>query len=256
MACGCGMDEEPGWGLAGLVRGLAARILARRVSRIPGHVAIIPDGNRRWARRRGLPVWVGHYRGYLVMKRTLNRLWDLGVSHITIYALSRENCLRRPRDELEKLFVILEQAYRELERDPRVEKGEVHVMTVGDFTLVPRRLVEVAEELESATRGAPRRLNICLCYGGRWEIVEAVKRLIAEGVEPSEEALDKLMPLSSPPPDLVIRTGGELRLSNFLLWHIAYSELYFTKRLWPDFDDYELIKALLSFSKRARRFGA
>ena len=250
------MGEEPSYGLSGVLRGLAARILARRVKRIPRHVAIIPDGNRRWARRRGLPAWAGHYRGYLVMRRTLDRLWDLGVEHITIYALSRENCLRRPRDELEKLFVILEQAYRDLERDPRVEAGEVHVVTVGDFTLVPRRLAETAEALEASTRGAGRRLNICLCYGGRWEIVEAVKRLLAEGVEPSEETLGKLMPLSSPPPDLVIRTGGELRLSNFLLWHIAYSELYFTKRLWPDFDDYELYKALLSYSRRVRRFGA
>ncbi len=249
------MEVNPAAALARAARSLAARLLERRVRRIPVHVAIIPDGNRRWARRRGLPVWMGHLRGYMVMRRVLDWLWEMGVKHVTVYALSRENCLRRPRDELRKLFEILKLAYGDLERDERVARGEVWVRTIGDLDMVPGELREEALKLEEATRGAGRTLNICLCYSGRWEILEAVKRL--DGRQVDEESFTRLMPLGDvPPPDLIIRTGGEMRLSNFLLWHAAYSELYFTKRLWPDFDRYELLRALVSYSRRERRFGA
>ena len=252
------MEANPVSLLARLLRGAAARLLERRLRRIPVHVAIIPDGNRRWARRRGLPIWAGHLKGYMVMRRVLDWLWELGVRHVTIYALSRENCLRRPRDELEKLFEILRLAYADLWRDQRVERGEVWVRTVGDLEMVPGALREEALGLEEATRGAERTLNICLCYSGRWEILEAVKRLRnVERTDIDEELFTKLMPLGDVhPPDLIIRSGGEMRLSNFLLWHAAYSELYFTRRLWPDFDRFELMKALVSYSRRERRFGA
>ncbi len=239
-----------------VVRRLLARLLFSRLEKLPIHVAIIPDGNRRWARRRGLPAWAGHYKGYLVMKHVLNILWSLGVRYVTVYALSRENCLRRPREELEKLFQLLHRAYRELERDPRVASGEVSVKTVGDFSLVPKELAEAAARL--GERKGEKRLNICLCYSGRWEILKGVKEALT--IKPSEideSSFRRLLPLGdTPDPDLIIRTGGELRLSNFLVWHAAYSELYFTKRLWPDFDDYELAKALYSYSRRERRFGA
>ena len=243
--------------LTAWVRSVAARLVERRVTRIPAHVAIIPDGNRRWARRRGLPVWMGHFRGYMVMRRVLDWLWELGVKHVTVYALSRENCIRRPREELSKLFEILRLAYHDLRADRRVSRGEVWVRTVGDMSLVPEALRSEALGLEEETRGAERTLNICLCYSGRWEILEAVKRLDGEALGLNEETFTKAMALGDiPPPDLIIRTGGEMRLSNFLLWHAAYSELYFTKRLWPDFDRLELLKALASYSKRERRFGA
>ncbi len=246
----------PGDSIASRLRLLLARLVSRRISRIPEHVAIIPDGNRRWARRRGLPAWVGHYVGYQVMRRVLNRLWELGVKSITVYALSRENCTRRSREELEKLYKLLSLAFQELRRDKRVQEGSVGVRIVGDLALLPEWLVREADELTSISNSSARHiLTICTCYSGRWEIVKAVGELVEQGLEVSEENLAKLMLIDSPP-DLLIRTGGELRLSNFLLWHIAYTELYFTKRLWPDFDELELVRALVSFSKRERRFGA
>ncbi|WP_048192823.1 polyprenyl diphosphate synthase [Pyrolobus fumarii] len=246
------------------MRAAAARLLFSKLkhSRLPSHVAIIPDGNRRWARRRGLPAWVGHLQGYKVMKRVLTRLWELGVRHITIYALSRENCTRRPREELTRLYELLVKALRDLRRDHRVTQGLVRPRVIGDMSLVPDFVVEEIHIVEKEShRNAPHTLNICVCYSGRWEILEAVRKIaISTRAEPNtidEDTFTRLLPMGDvPPPDLLIRTGGELRLSNFLLWHVAYTELYFTRRLWPDFDDFELAKALLSYSRRERRFGA
>ncbi len=230
-----------------------ARLLSSRVRRVPRHVAIIPDGNRRWARRRGLPPWVGHVYGYLRMRLNLDFLWGLGVREITVYALSRENCLRRPRDELARLFALLRRAVRDLWRDQRVSSGEVSVRFIGDTGLVPQSVAREMEELETSSSRGPRRLSIGVCYSGRWEIVEAVKRLVEEGGRVSEEELSRRMVLGEP--DLVIRTGGEVRLSNFMLWHVAYSELYFSRKLWPDFDELDVARALLSYQSRERRFG-
>jgi tritrans,polycis-undecaprenyl-diphosphate synthase [geranylgeranyl-diphosphate specific] len=241
-------------------RRLLAFLLRRRLDRgrLPSHVAIIPDGNRRWARRRGLPVYVGHAVGYRVARRTLDMLWELGVRYVTFYALSRENCVRRPPEEREHIYKLLARAADDLEADERVRSGRVRVLFVGDFSLLPGWLASRLEELNASTVGnGPFTLAVAACYGGRWEIVEAARLAAAKGlVGIGEEEFRKLLPLGQlPEPDLLIRTGGELRVSNFLLYHIAYTEFYFTRRLWPDFDEAELLKALISFQRRERRFG-
>ncbi len=243
-----------------MYRRLLAFLRRRRLdrARLPQHVAIIPDGNRRWARKRGLPAYVGHVVGYRVARRTLDLLWELGVRYVTFYALSRENCLRRPVEEREHIYKLLARAADELEADGRVRAGRVRVYFVGDFSLVPGWLASRLEEVNSRTAGnGPFVLAIATCYGGRWEVLEAARLAALKGLPLSgEEEFRKLMPLGwLPEPDLLIRTGGELRVSNFLLYHIAYTELYFTRRLWPDFDEAELLRALLSFQKRERRFG-
>ncbi len=240
-------------------RSRVARMLAKKLKKIPRHVAIIPDGNRRWARRRKLPEWVGHVAGYLRLRRVLDLLWSLGVQHVTVYVMSRENCLRRSSIEKRRLYSLLVIGANDVLRDGRVRRGLVRVRAVGDLSLLPSHVAWVIRKVEEATRNnGPSTLNICICYSGRWEIVEAVNRLLRSGcpVSVDEDMLSRNMPLHGvPEPDLVIRTGGELRLSNFLLWHLSYSELYFTKKLWPDFDDLEVVRALLSFQSRERRFG-
>ncbi|KSW12388.1 UDP pyrophosphate synthetase [Pyrodictium occultum] len=240
-----------------MYRRLLARLLRRRLARdkLPHHVAIIPDGNRRWARRRGLPAVAGHLRGYQVARRTLDLLWSLGVRHVTFYGLSRENCLYRPREELENLHRLLGRAVEELARDKRVESGRTRVFFGGDLSLLPGWLVESMEWINSSTKGnAPYTLAVAVCYSGRWEVEEAARRLCREAG--AWEGLRKAMVFGwLPEPDLLIRTGGELRLSGFLLYHVAYTEFYFTRRLWPAFDEAELYRALLSFQRRERRFG-
>ena len=249
---------SPATSLAGWLRGLRASLALRRLRRLPRHIAIIPDGNRRWARRRGLRPWEGHVAGYLRVREILDFLWDLGVRVVTLYALSYENCVKRPPEERKHLYALILRAVDDMLRDPRVAKGLVRVRPVGELGLLPRIVQNRLGFLEEKTAAnKPHTLNIGVCYSGRWEIMDAVQRALRHRVEPgSIEELGKLMRLGdTPEPDLVIRTGGEKRLSNFLLWHIAYSELYFTNTLWPDFDKLEMVKALLDYQSRERRFG-
>ncbi len=226
---------------------------------LPRHVAIIPDGNRRWARRRGLPPAAGHLEGYRVAKRVLDDLWSLGVRYVTFYGLSRENCLRRPREELARLHEILSEAIDKLSRDQRVASGRVRVYFTGDLSLLPPWLRrKIREVMEATSSNGPSVLAVALCYSGQWEVAEAVSRLLAEGVRGpiSPEILRRAMQLGwLPEPDLLIRTGGERRLSGFLLYHLSYTELYFTDVLWPDFSRGELCRALCWFQRRERRFG-
>ncbi len=244
--------------LTSYLRALVADRLRKRLKKIPSHVAIIPDGNRRWARKRGLRSWEGHVAGYLRMRRILDYLWDLGVRVVTVYAMSYENCVHRPLEERKHLYGLLVKAVDDILSDRRVAGGQVRVRPVGELDLLPRLVKEKLVSLMTATaRNQPYTLNVGVCYSGRWELVEAVKRAVEENVYPSSFGdVASLMPLGDvPEPDLVIRTGGEKRISNFLLWHIAYSELYFTEKLWPDFDELELVKALLDYQSRDRRFG-
>ena len=229
---------------------------------LPQHVAIIPDGNRRWAQRNGLMYWEGHWKGYERGKEIINALWDLGIQYVTFYGLSRENCLRRSKRELKNLFKLLSLAVEELLADKRVSSGLVRLFFVGDFALLPSRLRDKLMDANKATeRNGPHVLSIVVCYSGRWEIVETVRNLLKEKDDRSLNGIDestfrKMLPLGwLPEPDLVIRTGGEYRLSGFLLYHIAYSELYFSNKLWPDFGLKDLCDAICSFQKRERRFG-
>lgn len=232
---------------------------------MPRHVAIIPDGNRRWAEKRGFERVLGHYYGYDKMKKVLEWLYDLGIRVVTVYAMSYENCLYRPLEERENLFRIIERGLRELLEN--IDRYRVRVKVLGRLDHVPREIVDLATELENRSRVySDRILNILLCYGGRQEIVDAFRRLyrdLREGlIEPGdidETLISKYLYTGYmgdlQEPDLVIRTSGEIRISNFLLWQTAYSELYFCEALWPEFRRIDLLRAIRSYQHRERRFG-
>jgi undecaprenyl diphosphate synthase len=220
-------------------------------------VAIIMDGNGRWAKRRGLPVAAGHRAGTRALRRTVEAAIDMRVESLTVYAFSTENW-SRPPDEVTALMEIFgETIEREL---PDLARQGVRVRFVGRRDRAPDELRERMAALEDET-AANTRLNLWIAfdYGGRAELVEAVRRIVAAGVEP-EDVDEELFAASlyapeMPDPDLLIRTSGELRVSNFLLWQLAYAELVFVDRLWPDFAEDDLRSALDDYARRRRRFG-
>ena len=220
-------------------------------------VAIIMDGNGRWARRRGLPVAAGHRAGTRALRRTVEAAIDLGVRSVTVYAFSTENWSRSP-DEVDALMEIFgETIDREL---PDLAKQGVRTRFIGRRDRAPETLQRRMAELEAETAGKDRLdLWIAFDYGGRGEIVEAARRIVEAGVEPEEvdEELfaSFLYAPELPDPDLLIRTSGELRISNFMLWQLAYAELVFVDRLWPDFGEADLKAALEAYAGRNRRFG-
>jgi undecaprenyl diphosphate synthase len=220
-------------------------------------VAIIMDGNGRWAEHRGLPVAEGHRAGTKALRRTVEAAIDLGVETLVVYSFSTENW-SRPGDEVDALMDIFgETIEREL---PDLVRQGVRSRFIGRRDRAPAELLEQMERLEEETAGNDRlNLWIAFDYGGRAELVEAARRLVEAGIEPSE--IDEnvlranLHAPELPDPDLLIRTSGELRISNFLLWQLAYSELVFTDTLWPDFGHAELEQALDAYAGRRRRFG-
>jgi undecaprenyl diphosphate synthase len=220
-------------------------------------VAIIMDGNSRWARRRRLPTAAGHRAGTRALRRTVEAAIDLGVETLSVFAFSTENW-SRPREEVELLMAIFtETIEREL---PDLVSQGVRVRFIGRRDRAPDELRERMEELEEETRHNERlNLWIAFDYGGRDEIVQAVRRLVESGIDPrevDENALAaQLYAPDLPDPDLLIRTSGELRVSNFLLWQLAYAELVFVDTLWPDFGRGELREALADYARRRRRFG-
>jgi undecaprenyl diphosphate synthase len=217
-------------------------------------VAIIMDGNGRWAERRGLPVAEGHRAGTKALRRTVEAAIDLGVETLIVYAFSTENW-SRPEGEVEDLMEIFgETIEREL---PDLARQGVRARFLGRRDRAPDELRAQMEGLEEETAHNDRlNLWIAFDYGGRAELVEAARRLVEAGVEPDEESLRaNLYAPELPDPDLLIRTSGELRISNFLLWQLAYSELVFLDVLWPDFGSRELEDALAAYAQRRRRFG-
>lgn len=224
-------------------------------TRIPRHIAVIMDGNGRWAKKRFLPRVMGHKRGLDALENMVRRCAELGVQYLTVFAFSTENW-RRPEDEVSFLMGLFLQA---LEKQvQRLHENNMRVKVIGNrsrFSEPIRQGIAAAEALTAANTGLT--ITVAADYGGRWDILQAVGKLVAEGAaEVTEDALAKhLMLAEAPEPDLFIRTAGETRISNFLLWQIAYTELYFTDTLWPDFDDAELDKAIRSFQTRERRFG-
>jgi len=227
------------------------------LTKIPAHVAIIMDGNGRWAQKRGLPRQEGHRAGVENMRRVLESAVEFGVKVLTVYAFSTENW-GRPEDEVHGLLGILEETIRR--EVPEMHKNGVQLRHLG-------RLEGINDEMKRAVRAAIDLtknndrivLNVAFNYGGRGEILDAVRRLIREHVSP--EKVDEaffakyLYTNGLPDPDLIVRTAGEMRLSNFLIWQSAYAEYYSTPTFWPDFDKTELFNALLAFSQRQRRFG-
>ncbi len=225
---------------------------------MPRHIAIIMDGNGRWAAQRELPREAGHRRGVANIQRIVRALAERGIGVVTLYAFSTENW-RRPTAEVEALMSILAE-----EIEPQTEEfhaAGVRLVHLGDSASLDPALQDAIANAEAITKDNDRFvLNVAFNYGGRDEILHAVRRIIADGVAP--EDLDEtvfgryLYTDGCPDPDLIIRTGGEQRLSNFLLWQAAYSEYYHTSILWPDLDEEELDRALEAFRQRNRRFGA
>jgi undecaprenyl diphosphate synthase len=225
---------------------------------IPRHVAIVMDGNGRWAKKRFMPRFFGHKQGVDALVRTVLSCADRGVEYLTVFAFSSENW-KRPTEEVSGLMgLVLVAVAKYLGK--LADRG-VRIRIVGDRSQVSDKLRQAWEQAESSTRDNTRiTLSVAFNYGGRWDIVQACRQAITDGVraeELDETALNKYMALShAPDPDLFIRTGGEVRISNFLLWQAAYAELYFSDCLWPEFGDAELDAALAEYARRDRRFGA
>ena len=226
----------------------------REAARLPCHVAIIMDGNGRWAKKRLLPRGAGHRAGLKRMIALSEHAFERGVSVLTLFALSVEN-LSRPRDELEGLFSLFREYF--LRETERLKEKKIAVKVLGDMALLPEDVVATLEEGVKETAGGTRgTLALAIGYGGRQEIVSAVNEAVKRGDPVTEESFSALLFTGElPPPDLLIRTGRELRLSNFLLYQSAYAELYFTDKLFPDFTDGDFDEALAEFARRDRRYG-
>ena len=225
--------------------------------RIPQHIAIIMDGNGRWAKKRGMPRLYGHSAGVEALRGIIKACVEFGVKYLTIYAFSTENW-GRPEDEVNGLEKLFHQAFTNEFLELR--KEGVRIIHLGQREGIPQDLLdEIDEAVEQSKDNDRLVLSVGLNYGSRNEIMHAVRRMIADGVKPedvTEKSIsDYLFTAGTPDPDLVIRTSGEQRLSNFLLWQTAYSEWEFPETLWPDFNREELLKAIYEYSKRDRRFG-
>ena len=222
---------------------------------IPRHVCVLMDGNGRWAKKRLLPRVMGHKRGLTALENLAARCAELGVEYLTVFAFSTENW-RRPEDEVSFLMKLFLQAL-----DGKVAKmhqNNLRLKVIGNRSRFPAAIVEGIEAAERLTAdNTGLTLTVAADYGGRWDILQAANRLIAEGKsEITEDDLSQRLSLAeAPEPDLFIRTGGETRISNFMLWQMAYAEFYFTDALWPDFDAAEFDRAISSFRVRERRFG-
>jgi len=225
---------------------------------IPQHIGIIMDGNRRWAAKKGLAVNQGHEAGAKNLEKIVDHCLELGVKTLTVYTLSTENWRKRAKEEVKGIFDLLVRIVKEKEEE-YARKG-IRVAILGDFQAFPRKVARAIKEILKIVKKHERlKVNLALNYGGRDEILRAVRRIMKEGISPeklNEQTFSKFLYTNGEPdPDLIIRTGGELRLSNFLLWQMSYSELYFTDTLWPDFGPEELDKAIADYQKRQRRFG-
>ena len=222
--------------------------------KIPRHIAIIMDGNGRWAKKRMMPRSAGHKKGMERMIGLMERAFELGVQYITVYALSTEN-LKRPKEELDGLFDLFRNNFREA-FGKVCEKG-VRLRALGDVSLLPEDIVQVLRESEKETaKYEGRGINIAVCYGARDEIVHAVNAAVEKGEKVTEESFAQLLYTKDvPDPDLIIRTGKEVRLSNFLLYQAAYAELYFSDKMFPEFSDADLDEAFAEYARRTRRFG-
>jgi undecaprenyl diphosphate synthase len=225
---------------------------------LPRHVAIVMDGNGRWAKKRFMPRFFGHKQGVDALVRTVQACADRGIEYLTVFAFSSENW-KRPSDEVSGLMgLVLVAVSKYL---TKLAKEGVRIRIVGDRSAVSDKVREAWDQAERGTAHNQRiTLSVAFNYGGRWDVVQAVQSALAAGAKAEdldEATLGRHMAMSfAPDPDLFIRTGGEVRVSNFLLWQVAYSELYFTDCLWPDFGDAELDAALADYRARDRRFGA
>ena len=215
------------------------------------HIAFIMDGNGRWAKSKGLPREAGHKAGAENFKKIVRYTKSIGIKCCTVYAFSTEN-IRRPKHEVEFLFSLFVDYLREA-----ADESDIEFRFIGEPELLSEKIAAGVKKLEEETRGRPCRLNVAMNYGGRAEILNAVNRLLASGkTSVTEEELSNEMYTSGcPDPDLIVRTGAEIRISNFLLWQCAYSELYFSEKMWPDYTTDDVNKAVFEFARRTRRWG-
>ncbi|HJW24180.1 MAG TPA: polyprenyl diphosphate synthase [Rhodocyclaceae bacterium] len=226
--------------------------------RVPRHVAVIMDGNGRWAKKRFLPRFAGHTKGVDTLRQTVRSCLDRNIEYLTVFAFSSENW-RRPQEEVSLLMQLFGKALQQEVK--RLNRHNVRLRIIGDLSRFDPRLQELVREAEEKTAANDKlHFTIAANYGGRWDIMQAVNRMLAAHPEKREgwiEAdLEPYLSMSyAPEPDLFIRTGGEERISNFLLWQLAYTELYFTDTLWPEFDAAALDTAIASYQHRERRFG-
>ena len=217
------------------------------------HIAFIMDGNGRWAKKRGMPREYGHREGAKAFQRVVEYCGEIGIEYVTVYAFSTENW-KRPENEVNAIMQLFTEYMSEAFR-VFAEKG-LRIRFIGDRSRFSPDLLSKMEQLEQDSRENQKVLNVAFNYGGREDIVHAAKTLVAEGKELSEENLSHaLYTAECPDPDLVVRTGGEVRISNFLLWQSAYAELYFTGTLWPDMKEADVDAAVMEFARRNRRFG-
>ncbi len=228
------------------------------IAAVPQHVAVIMDGNGRWAKKRFLPRVAGHVKGVELVREMVRACLERGVKYLTLFAFSSENW-RRPQEEVSLLMQLFVKA---LEQEvEKLDRNGVRLRIVGDLSPFDPRLQQLIHAAQDKTAGNQRlELTIAANYGGRWDIMQAVNRMCAAQPEKhagwTEADLEPWLSMSyAPEPDLFIRTGGEERISNFLLWQLAYTELYFTGTLWPDFNTAEFDKAIASYQQRERRFG-
>lgn len=221
---------------------------------LPHHIAVVMDGNGRWAKRRFLPRLAGHKQGVDSLRRCAKACAERGVKVLTVFAFSSENW-NRPTDEVDGLMNLLAGALAK--EVPSLARDGIRLFFVGDRGTLSAKVQAGLAQAEQATAHNDRMvLNVCFNYGGRWDIAQAAAKLAAAGQAITEVALNDAMALAHvPDPDLLIRTGGEMRISNFLLWQSAYSELYFSDKWWPDFDEQALDEAIGEFQRRERRFG-
>jgi undecaprenyl diphosphate synthase len=224
---------------------------------VPRHIAIIMDGNGRWAKRRLMPRVAGHRKGVEALRGVIRACAERGVAHLTVFAFSSENW-RRPQEEV---TLLMELFMRALENEvARLHENNIRFRLIGDLSSFSERIQTLIRDAETLTCNNTRlTFTVAANYGGRWDVVQAVKKLMAAGVtadDMNEVVLAQQLSMAdAPEPDLFIRTGGEKRISNFLLWQLAYTELYFTETLWPDFNARALDAAIASYRTRERRFG-
>lgn len=225
------------------------------MSRLPKHIAIIMDGNGRWATRRGLPRNLGHKAGCENLKRIINHIYDLGIPYATFFTFSTENW-KRPKEEIDGIFNVV-RGYLDEDGSTFVEK-DTKVIISGEYTKLPKDLVESINRIVEKTKHCKKFvLNLAINYGGRDEILRGINKAIEIGkpLDSQQEFSNLLYSKDIPDPDFIIRTSGEMRVSNFMLWQLAYSEFYFTNTYWPAFSEKDLQKAIIDFQKRKRRFG-
>ena len=225
---------------------------------LPKHIAIIMDGNRRWAAARGLPAEKGHEAGAKNLEEIVDYCRDIGIKYLTVYALSTENWRNRSAKEVKGIFSLLLRIVKEKREEYR--RSGIRFFVLGNFQAFPLKVKDGIKKIMDIVLDKERiKFNVALNYGGRDEIVNAIKNIIKDGVKPdkvNEELVSKyLYTKDQPDPDLIIRPGGEYRLSNFLLWQLSYAELYFTDIFWPDFNPKQLDKAIVWYQQRHRRMG-